>query len=289
MNNLHDNTMDRLMDLLAARATQGLSDAESAELKQLLLQYPNVDEHQLDMAAAALASGFASTDAATPLTESLRQRIERQIPNADVDKGDLRIVRTDNSTRERSVQPTLDQITTSSPRSNRQSSVFGNVGWLVAAACLGLAIFAWLPKLGGPAKIDDDTINRFVQTNVDAFTIAWTDFNALDTNAPPEVRNVKGQVVWSDKAQGGFMRFDNLPKNDPIKESYQLWIIDAERGLAQRVSGAVFNVSDGNGTIVPIEPQLPISKASIFAITIERPGGVVVSDMSRRVSLAARQ
>ncbi len=277
MNNLHEADMDRLMDLLVVRATHGLSEPEAAELETLLRQYPNVDEDQFDYAAAALASAFVSADEATTLPASLRQRIEQQFPAASTSQSTLRIAGRGEST---------DHLVDT--RSTRRPSVFGNLGWLAAAACLGLAIFAWLPKLRGTAKVDGNTVVRFAQANADAFTISWTDFNALDTKEPPEVRNVKGQVVWSDTAQSGYMRFDNLPKNDPTKESYQLWIIDAERGLSQRVSGAVFDATGDAETIVPIQPQLPISKAAVFAVTIERPGGVVVSDMHRRVSLAAR-
>lgn len=279
MNNLHDTTMDRLLDLLAARATEGLNAAESAELEQLLQQHPQVDEFQFDSAAAVLASAFASPESSAALPPSVQQKIMSQIDAAS----SLRVappLRVSDDSR--------NQAATLPIRSTPRPSVFGNMGWLAAAACLGLAIFAWLPKLKGPQTLDSNTVARFAQTHADSFSISWADFNALDTQEPPELRNVTGQVTWSDAAQSGYMRFSNLPKNDPSQESYQLWIVDAERGLSQRVSGAVFNASSTGETIVEIQPQLPISKAAVFAVTIERPGGVVVSDMSRRVTLAAR-
>ena len=37
---------------------------------------------------------------------------------------------------------------------------------------------------------------------------------------------------------------------------------------------------------MPIEAKLPVSNAVMFAITVERPGGVVVSDRSRLPLLA---
>jgi len=62
--------------------------------------------------------------------------------------------------------------------------------------------------------------------------------------------------------------------------------------MEQRVSGGVFSGSEGSATgeiIVPIEPGLAIQGAGAFAVTIEPPGGNAVSDMKRRVVIAAKQ
>ncbi|SVA45455.1 uncharacterized protein METZ01_LOCUS98309, partial [marine metagenome] len=44
------------------------------------------------------------------------------------------------------------------------------------------------------------------------------------------------------------------------------------------VDGGIFDITrTDKAIIIPINPKLPISKAVGFAITLEQPGGVVVS------------
>ncbi len=61
---------DRLAELLAVRAVAGLSADEARELEELLTQHPEVDEHEHELAIAALQL--------QPLPESLRARLLRQ-------------------------------------------------------------------------------------------------------------------------------------------------------------------------------------------------------------------
>jgi anti-sigma-K factor RskA len=88
-----------------------------------------------------------------------------------------------------------------------------------------------------------------------------------------------GDVVWLGSAQQGWMRLVGLPVNDPRVEQYQLWIFDAEQ--QHPVDGGVFNVSASGELLVPIDAKLQVAKPTLFAITIEKPGGVVVSDRQR--------
>jgi anti-sigma-K factor RskA len=151
-------------------------------------------------------------------------------------------------------------------------------GWLAAAACLAIAIGVAARRTGptDPARARE----QFLETASDAATAPWGEWDS------PEQRGVAGEVVWSESAQRGYMTFRGLGPNDPTEEQYQLWIID-ERGLEQRISGGVFD-SDADGeVVVEIEPAVEIRGAAAFAVTIERPGGVWVSDMSRRVVIAA--
>ena len=48
-------SIQRLEDLLAQQATEGLTPAEEAELVQLLAKWPHVDEEGFEQAAAAIA------------------------------------------------------------------------------------------------------------------------------------------------------------------------------------------------------------------------------------------
>ena len=48
---------------------------------------------------------------------------------------------------------------------------------------------------------------------------------------------------------------------------------------ANPVDGGVFDIVNADSpTIIPISPKLPIDKAKGFAITLEQPGGVVISE-----------
>jgi hypothetical protein len=103
----------------------------------------------------------------------------------------------------------------------------------------------------------------------------------------PVGREVQGDVVWDARTQTGYMRFTGLRRNDPATEQYQLWIFDGRRDERYPVDGGVFDVrGDGAELVVPIRARLPVGTPLAFAVTIERPGGVVVSDRSRVVVIA---
>ncbi len=116
--------------------------------------------------------------------------------------------------------------------------------------------------------------------------LAWSPFN-LEGAAPAEQPGIKGDVVWNDNEQAGYLRFEGLKPNDPKVEQYQVWVID-ERGMEQKVSGGVFNASAAGEIIVPIHPGIDVGRVVLFAITVEKPGGTWVPDLKRRVVVAPR-
>jgi anti-sigma-K factor RskA len=88
---------------------------------------------------------------------------------------------------------------------------------------------------------------------------------------------VTGDVVWSDSEQAGYMRLSGLVANNADSAQYQLWIVDPDRD-ERPVDGGVFDVPAGvDEVIIPIDSKLDISAPAAFAITLEQPGGVVVS------------
>lgn len=117
----------------------------------------------------------------------------------------------------------------------------------------------------------------------DTVQIAWAPFDVEGGLA--EQRQVTGDVVWNDELEEGYLRFVGLEPNDPNVEQYQVWVID-RRGMEQKVSGGVFDVNARGEIIVPIDPSLDVSRVSLFAVTIEEPGGTVVPDLRRRVVYA---
>lgn len=115
----------------------------------------------------------------------------------------------------------------------------------------------------------------------DAIISAWS------AGGDPLGKSVTGEVVWSDAKQSGFMRFLGLAKNDVTKLQYQLWIFDADRDERYPVDGGVFDVNADTGeVIVRIDPKIKVNKATLFAVTAERPGGVVVSTRERLIVVA---
>jgi hypothetical protein len=171
----------------------------------------------------------------------------------------------------------------------RRSLAFHYAGWFAAAACFVLAVVAWWPTpVVGPSD-RLAAVKSAVSESADAVTLEWAQWDGqLGLEGSAEVPGVTGEIVWSDQANTGFMVFEGLPELEGAE--YQLWIVDAERGLDQRVSGGVFTGAEDGGRIeVPIdETPVPINEAAAFAVTIEKPGGTWVSDMSRRVVITTR-
>jgi hypothetical protein len=124
---------------------------------------------------------------------------------------------------------------------------------------------------------------RFVSQNRDVLQVAW------QAQEDPAATDAAGDVVWSDQEQVGFMRFRGLASNDPALFQYQLWIFDEARDDSFPVDGGVFDVPpQSDEVIVPIRAKLTVARAKMFAITVEEPGGVVVSKRERLPLLAVR-
>jgi hypothetical protein len=185
-------------------------------------------------------------------------------------------------------------------RSELRSWLSG-AGWWTAACLAGLLVWQWFgpprlgPATGGPAATPSlvELRAQLLAADPEVVTIAWKqagdDPAVVASPAELEKAGGLGDVVWSPVRQQGFMRFRGLAANDPAQAQYQLWIFDAERNEAYPVDGGVFDVpaeADGD-VVVRIDPRLPVSRATAFAITVEQPGGVVVSSRERLPLLAA--
>ena len=118
----------------------------------------------------------------------------------------------------------------------------------------------------------------------DLVQVSW------ERGADATATNAAGDVVWSPTKQQGFMRFSGLEPNNPAQNQYQLWIFDEAQDARYPIDGGVFNIPASAGPageiIVPITAKLPVSKVTLFAVTIEKPGGVVVSSRERLPLLA---
>lgn len=103
----------------------------------------------------------------------------------------------------------------------------------------------------------------------------------------PAAMNADGEVWWDAARQRGVLRIRGLVPNDPRLAQYQLWIVDAERDARYPVDGGVFDIGRDGEVLVVIDARVPVRRATLFAVTLEAPGGVVVSTRERLVLTAA--
>lgn len=276
------NDETRLDELLAERATQGLSDLDSAALDVLVESEPDIDVDHYDGAAAALdltlnARFYVDAE---PMPAELARRLDaladELASGRSVDEwcsaADEPPAGAPEPARAAASRP---QTQTHAPR----SSLWGLAGWLVAAAAIAVMASGLFdvatPEPGEPTVA---SVDAFLERHPDAIEVDW------GPGGDPTGSDAKGRVVWSQSAQAGFMVFDDLAVNDARVEQYQLWIFDDARD--HPVDGGVFDVRDASGEVVPITAKLPVTTPTLFAVTVERPGGVVVSS-KERISLAA--
>lgn len=150
------------------------------------------------------------------------------------------------------------------------------LAWLACLAASVLAFFFWYSGAEKPDNLLAKAMTRdsLIATASDLIRSDW------EKGTTPLKNEVSGDIVWSATAQSGFMRFVGLPANDPAVFQYQLWIYDPSRD-SEPVDGGVFDIKSPGEAIVAIKAKLPVNRPFAFAVTIEQPGGVVVSDLSR--------
>jgi anti-sigma-K factor RskA len=251
----------RIEELLADRATGDLSPADAAELSELLREHPELDADAFERVAAELAAGLAEVDSDT-LPEALADRL--------VEDGEAFFA----------TQESVGEVPDIRPA---RATWVGWSGWIVAAA----AAIAWFLALDSRMPPVESTAPRTVadvRSDLIEQVATVLDWTATED---PAASSATGDVVWSDATQAGVMRIAGLEANDPNVTQYQLWVFDEERDERFPVDGGVFDIPAGQDEVlVPIRVAVPVTKATLFAVTVERPGGVVVSDRERIVLVA---
>lgn len=171
-------------------------------------------------------------------------------------------------------------------RPTRTLRVMAVTGWLAAAAAL--ALWVRTPPVATSADMAVVTEQPSLATLRASLLADSTSIRrAWQESTDPSARGVTGEIVWNDTQQRGVMRFVGLALNDPRLAQYQLWIIDAERDARYPVDGGVFDVNSDGEVLVAVTARIPVGRPTLFAITLERPGGVVVSTRERLVLAAA--
>ncbi len=256
----------RLEELLVKRALDGLSDAEGAELRAL----GGEDDESFDRAVAAVELSLPHEEA---LPAALSEAILAGAPGTG--SGPQR----------------LPAARTASPWP----------AWVAAAAGIALAVGAWgwatsrppqlvrvieaappLPSVvPAPPPTPAEERGRLLAASKDARRLDWK------PTKDPAGQSASGDVVWSNTEQKGYMRFAGLQPNDAQRAQYQLWIFDRDRDAKYPVDGGVFDVPPGGEVIVAIAAKLHVDEPTLFAVTVEKPGGVVVSKRERIVLVAS--
>lgn len=258
---------DRLVDLLIQQATCGLSDAEQVELEQRRAQYPGADIDSIEHTVAALT--LAAPASSDPLPAALRARLLTQ--HAAFAGGSVgNVVR---------LRPPTDVGAPASARPRSASAL----GWWAAAAALVLAVLGWYPRFQSQAPVTDAARQRAELLASAPQALRWSFAAGGDASG----NAASGDVVWDAATQRGYMRFRNLAANDARQAQYQLWIFDAARDERYPVDGGVFDIPPGQAEVViPITARLHVDKPTLFAVTVEHAGGVVVSNRERIAVLA---
>jgi hypothetical protein len=303
---------EAMVDLLIKQVTEGLSPAEQRALDVMDSELASAYLRDLERAAAAVT--LAGSAGGEPLPAALSARIAQQAAEhfaaaaehsaqasnvAANNVADLTEVRTSAAEQAR-VQQSAERGQSRAPgRANR----FGGYGWLAAAACLVLAIFGWErsppspspppvavvapPPVAPPPPAQPEPPTAAQER---ATLLAKTDSLKIPLGATkdPAAAGVTGDVVWDPTTQRGFLHFAGLAPNDPAIHQYQIWIFDAGRDKRYPVDGGVFDVpANASEVVIPIRASLMVRKPAAFAVTVEKPGGVVVSGREHVVALGA--
>jgi hypothetical protein len=262
-----------MLDLLSKKASQGLGREEQKQLDELIA-VSGIEDESFEMAAAAISMIDLKTN--EPLPAHLQAKIL-----ADAD----RIL----NTRPEPVR----QISYAQPKPSFWNwNWSAGLGWAAAAAaCLALGINVWLTRVQPPPQqVQNPPLEekltpaqmrqRLIDSGGDVIKAAWAVGNDKD------IKEISGDIVWSDARQAGYMRLRGLPANDTNKQTYQLWIFDETQDAKTPIDGGTFDIGDDGDVIIPVNAKLKASKPKMFAVTVERPGGVVVSKREKIAAIA---
>ncbi|CAN5559426.1 hypothetical protein BH10ACI2_BH10ACI2_17490 [soil metagenome] len=282
---MNEEQQELIFDLLSKKAVYGLDDAEQRHL-DAIASTTLVDEfHSFEMTAAAISIIGLQTEEPLPpyLFSKIAGDAEKYVGAGSVAE----------PVAETPWPPAYKNIEIEDD--GGRSSWLGWFGWAVAAAaCIALAVNIWItpftmveqakntpqpvdiPQILTPAQLREEML----RSTSGMIKATWGAGNVK------ELKDLSGDVVWSDEKQAGYMRFKGLPVNDAKTSTYQLWIFDKTQDKATPIDGGTFDVSANGEVVIPINAKLKAAGPEMFAITVEKPGGVVVSKREKIAALA---
>ena len=244
--------LEKLLDLLVLEASEKLSQQDREELNRLLDIFPEYTSDYFHKTTALAQVGFYLEDDFN--NEALPQHIRKKT-----------LYR---------LKKELGQSSISDHLNNFMRTLFykPQYAWaLTIVMAIGLS-FSMVQFKNYESNFRYLPLKKIVMETTAKDLIQYPWHSRTNDLGP-----INGDIIWSDQGQKGFIQIAGLPMNDPNKNQYQIWIIDPLK-YEQAVDGGIFDVTrTDKAIIIPINPKLPISKAVGFAITLEQPGGVVVS------------
>ena len=270
---------EKLLELLSDQVLFGLSDEESAELERLKRHFPDWEKNSFESAATAISLSKLPVDEELP--EHLREKISMLAEDFFSQKNEV--------TDDVGTTPVSPEI---SATKTEPAQTFGWnwLGWAVAmVALVALGVNIWfmqtqpkeeIAKVPPPTATPTPTMNEKLNQLLASDDSIKARFDAMAFEL------FKGDVVWSNEEQRGYIRVSGLPVNDKSKSTYQFWIFDAVQGEKTPVSGGTFNVNENGEIIIPVDAEVRVSDPKAFAITVEKPGGVVVSKQEKVAGIA---
>ena len=277
---MNENTEEIMLDLLCKKAVYGLTEQEETQLAELQRDAGVGDDSASFERAVASIHLASLTTMYEEMPASLSDRIA-----ADAE-------------RHFGIEPATPTMAVAvTPEPSGTGGWFGWLGWAfatVAVVALALNLYYTRPPRdvvvnpGTPTPTPEERLTpdqmrqRLIESAPDIARGNWGAGNVKEV-VPA------GDIVWSDAKQAGYMRLSGLPVNDPNQSTYQLWIFDETQSDKTPIDGGTFNVNAQGEIIVPINAKLKPRNTKMYAITVEKPGGVVVSDRSKIVALAKRE
>lgn len=289
----------RLVELLVQRAVDGLNSSERAELNKLLSEERYDDAGRFEYTAASLLlAGDVENNTPEEMPYSLRERLMAQADNvvasmpaapARQSTSQPRVISIAGRSRSSTAAPGVSAPPAAKAPAARKSSSFGSkVGWFAAAASVLIALAGWWPRLqSGDSMVETPIVSTLQQERQELLARQGVLKQTWQTTPDPAASGVTGDVVWDQRTQNGYLRFRGLQANNTREMTYQLWIFDGTRDERYPIDGGIFDIPPGQSeVIVPITAKLQVRDPKAFAVTIEQPGGSVVSSRDRIVVLA---
>ncbi len=284
MNN-KDLQQARLFELLCDEVMFELTGQDSEELRQLREEFPHFG-NDISFEKAAAVISLSNLDIQETLPHNLKARIlqsaDRYFETMVAD------VKTDHQTIPVGVTSSIE------PLEPVRSSLMNWLGWGVAAlACIALIANVWLTRstpennvVDVPKKVATPTPEPSLNEKKQQLLASASDVVKRDLTSPDKNEDLTGEFVWSNDKQEGYATFRGLPRLDADSETYQLWIFDEAQGEKTPINAGVFNINETGEITVPVDADLRVKKPIMFAVTVEKPGGVVVSKREKIVALA---
>jgi anti-sigma-K factor RskA len=269
---MNQDREEMLLDLLMKKAVHGLTETEVKRLSEL--EAGREHDASFDLTASAVALVDVEPE---PIPANLRSRVladaERYFDEATT-----------------SPQESIANEGVRSP--SEKMPIWGWLGWAVAAAAIILLVAnVWIMPTKKPDVVRVPTPTPAESLDPAQQRQRLLDSNSVNARAEWTTGNVKelavsGDIVWSDEKQAGYMRFKGLPVNDTSRQTYQLWIFDETQDPKTPIDGGTFDVNADGEVVIPVNARLKAKNPKMFAVTIEKPGGVVVSKQEKVAAIA---